>query len=133
MKQNLAMIDLNTGEILPGVPVYRPAKTKLRGWFMVWEQGLKRLAQDEDLTGETLRVLMYCLSELDYENYLKVTQKDIVEALEMKRQNVSRAIKMLVDKQILIQGPKSGRSNTYRLNEFYGWKGKLKNMGKETR
>jgi hypothetical protein len=42
----------------------------------------------------------------------------------MKKENVSRATKKLVDKGILIKGLKVGRHQTYRLNAFYGWKGK---------
>ena len=128
IRQRFVMVDKATGEELPGLPVYRQTKTKARGWFMVWENGLERLAKDSEITGESFRILIYMLSKLDYENYIKVTQKDIVKALNIRKQNVSRAVKLLVSKGIIIQGPRSGKSFTYRLNEFYGWKGKIRNM-----
>ncbi|MGR5990015.1 hypothetical protein ACT7C6_08340 [Bacillus paranthracis] len=45
--------------------------------------------------GETLRVYMILLAKLDYENWLRVRQQDIADALDIKKQAVSRAIKEL--------------------------------------
>ena len=132
IRQRFVMVDKATGEELPGLPVYRQTKTKARGWFMSWEAGMERLATDPDMTGEAFRVFHMMAANLDWENYIKISQKDIAERLGMRIQNVSRAVRLLVNKGIIIKGPKSGLSNTYRLNEFYGWKGKLKNMPKES-
>ena len=133
IRQRFVMVDKATGEELPGLPVYRQSKTKVRGWFMSWEAGMERLAKEPGMTGEAFRVFHMMAANLDWENYIKITQKDIAQELGMKKQSVYRAVKILVDKGIIIKGPKSGMSNTYRLNEFYGWKGKLKNMPKESR
>ena len=46
----------------------------------------------------------------------------------MKRPNVSRAIKLLEQKEIIIRGPKVGRSHAFMLNPEFGWKGKVKNL-----
>ena len=46
----------------------------------------------------------------------------------MRKQHVSRAMKLLTSKQIVLEGPKVGRSKCYRLNPHYGWKGKVKNL-----
>jgi hypothetical protein len=48
----------------------------------------------------------------------------------MQKTNVSRAIKLLVEKQILLEGPKLGRTHTYRLNSAFGWKGSINNLSK---
>ena len=130
IRQRFVMVDKATGEELPGLPVYRQTRTKVRGWFMTWEAGMERLASDPDMTGESFRVFCKMAANLDYENYIKITQKEISESLGIRKQHVSRAVKLLVNKGIIIKGPKSGMSNTYRLNEFYGWKGKIKNMPK---
>lgn len=37
-------------------------------------------------------------------------------------------MKILISKQIILEGPKVGRSRCYRLNPNYGWKGKVKNL-----
>ena len=46
----------------------------------------------------------------------------------MHKENVSRAIKLLVSKKIIVEGPKLGRTKTYRLNSNYGWRGQVKNL-----
>jgi hypothetical protein len=46
----------------------------------------------------------------------------------MKRQQVSRAIILLEKKGILLRSPKIGRSYGYRLNPYYGWKGRSKKL-----
>jgi len=48
--------------------------------------------------------------------------------LGMYRQDVNAAIKLLVERGIIQQGPKAGRTNSYRLNSTYGWKGKTINL-----
>jgi len=40
---------------------------------------------------------MHLLSTLDFENYILIQQSEIAEELEMKRSNVSRAIKQLLN------------------------------------
>lgn len=76
-----------------------------------------------ELNHDQMRVLMALLADLDYENYIQVAQMDIAEALNMQKTNVSRAVKNLLEFGIVIEGPKIGRSKTYRLNPQFGWKG----------
>ena len=80
-----------------------------------------------DMTGETMKVLMYLFGKLDFENFIQQTQIDVAEGLGMRKQNVNRAMQILTAKQIVLEGPKVGRSKCYRLNPNYGWKGKVKN------
>ena len=123
-------VDSETGEIKDGLAVYFPRKIRAEGFFMAWQEGFERLATDKEITLEALRVINYMFARLDYENYIRVTQADIARALDMKPSNVSRAVKLLIDKDILVLGLKVGRSYTYRLNADFGWKGKIKNMKK---
>jgi predicted transcriptional regulator len=69
-------------------------------------------------------VLIYLFGRLDFENWIHVSQTEIAEILNMKRQQISRAIKLLEKKGILLRSPKIGRSYGYRLNPYYGWKDK---------
>lgn len=55
---------------------------------------------------------------------------DIADELKMQKTNVSRAIKNLIYFGIILKGPKSGRSKTYRLNPQFGWKGTISNHKK---
>ena len=40
-----------------------------------------------------MRVLLYLMSQMDYENFMRPTIGEIAEALKMKKQNASRATK----------------------------------------
>jgi RIO-like serine/threonine protein kinase len=111
--------------------VYIAPKIKLReGWFMGFQEAFVELAKDPDLQGENYRVLFYLFGNLGFENYIAIPQRQIAEALKMQKSHVSEAIKVLVDKQILLEGPKLGRTHTYRLSNLFGWKGSVKNLSK---
>ena len=128
--RKIASFDKNTGEILEGVLVYCGVKQNpySKGWIMNSQEALKLLATDKDLKGETYRVLLILLSQLDFENWIQITQKEIAEILEMKKSQVSRAINILEDKEIILRGPKIGRAYAFRLNPDFGWKGKIRNL-----
>ncbi|MGU7823758.1 hypothetical protein [Escherichia coli] len=68
--------------------------------------------------------------DLDYENFIQIAQADIAETLGMQKTNVSRAVRALLDVGVIFEGPKVGRSKTYRLNEQFGWKGTVTNHKK---
>ena len=95
---------------------------------MAFQDSFEEIAKDPDMTGENYRVLFYLYSKLDFENFIQQTQKDIAEGLGMRKENVSRAMKLLTEKQIILEGPKTGRIKCYQLNPDYGWKGKIKNL-----
>ena len=130
MRRKIASFDQDTGEILEGVVVYCGVKHNpySTGWVMNSQVALETLATDKDLKGETYRVLLLLISRLDFENWIQITQKEIAEKLEIKKQNVSKAILLLDEKNIILRGPKVGRSNTFRLNPHFGWKGDVKNL-----
>ena len=129
-QRKIASIDQNTGEILKGVIVYCGVKHNpySKGWVMNSQEALELLATDKELTGENYRVLLLLLSRLDFENWIQVTQSEITEKLQMKKQNVSRAILLLEKKGIVLRGAKIGRSYAFRLNPDFGWKGDVRNL-----
>ena len=67
-------------------------------------------------------------SKLDFENFIQLSQKEIIEILGINKSNVSKAIKLLTRKQIVLEGPKVGRSRCYRLNLITAGKGKVKKL-----
>ena len=127
MKRRLGSIDLETGEVMMGVPVWVGAKSSPYGsrWFMANQEALLAIARDKELTAEPYRVLMVLFGKLDFENWIHIAQNEIAETLCMQRSHVSRIIKLLEHKGILLRGPKIGRSHSYRLNPHYGGKGKV--------
>jgi DNA-binding transcriptional ArsR family regulator len=124
-KKNLDLLDPDTGEIIGQTPFLFKKKANLEGEFvMARQEGFLRLSKEKDLTGDDRRVLDVYFGNLDFDNYIQISQQTIADYLEMKKQNVSRSTKKLLEKGILVEGTKVGRHNTYRLNPFYGWKGK---------
>ncbi len=98
-------------------------KMKEKDWMMFYQAGLAKLAKDKQLRGAPRSVLDYLMSMMDFENFIGVDQTRIANELSMAKPNVSNAIKLLLDKKILEKGPKFGRMNSYKLNDFYAWKG----------
>jgi MarR family protein len=109
MVRQVGSIDLATGELIEGFPVWVGVKSSPYGnrWFMTNQDALQAIAQDKDLTTEPYRVLMILLGKLDFENWIHVSQTEIAEILNMKRQQVSRAIKLLEKKRYTAAQPKN--------------------------
>jgi predicted transcriptional regulator len=130
-RQNKLIVDHQTGEI---ESEYVLVATKRRngfqrgGWLAMSQTALDAIAEIDRL--EDMRVLMKLLAKLDFDNYIQVSQIDIATALNMDKSQVSRAMKRLIERGIILKGPKIGRSNTYRLNPHYGWKGSAKSHQK---
>jgi hypothetical protein len=127
-KRRVISVDAETGEILEGVPVWVGRKTAFTGlygrqWFIMAQDAWLALAKDKELTLAPKNVLLYLLSQLDFENFIQVQQVDIAKALEMDKAKVSKAIKLLLEKGVLIRGPKLARSSSFRLNPNFGYKG----------
>jgi len=86
-----------------------------------WRGMVEKLALDVDLDGVDLRVFLYLLAKLDYKLYTLVEQREIAEALGRRREHVSRSIRKLKAKNVIIEAePRIGRSASYVLNQKYG-------------
>ena len=127
MRRKLSLLDEKTGELI-NIPIYlnsphrRPSIYGDR-WFQMAQDPLLALARDRELWGLTTTVLLYLCGRLDFENYVHVPQQEIADYLGTSRPEVTKAITKLIEKGVLIRGPKLGRSSSYRLNPAYGWKG----------
>ena len=114
--KKLSLVDERTGEIDPeGFPawIYPRIKSEFgREWFMASQEALLELATDKEFSGETYRVFFYMAAHLDFENYIRISQKEIADQLKLKNTNVSRAVRKLKEKALLVEGKESGRSKT---------------------
>ena len=122
-------VDKYTGEEF-GFPVIvgRKRDPYGKGWVMNSQEAMVAVAKDKDIKGETHRVLWFIGGILDFENWVQLSITEIGNELDLKQQAVSRAIKVLEEKQIILRGPKVGRSYAFMLNPEFGWKGKVKNL-----
>jgi DNA-binding transcriptional ArsR family regulator len=122
-------VDKYTGEEF-GFPVIvgRKRNPYGKGWVMNSQEALEILAKDKEITGETYRVLFLICARLDFENWVQVPVTEIAQELDLRQPNVSRAMKVLEEKEIILRGPKVGRSYAFMLNPEFGWKGKVKNL-----
>ena len=107
---------------------YFPIKDKNLGkdWLALFQNPSIWLAKQK-MTGEQSSVLWYLLGRLDFENFLRVSRTEIAETLQMQPVNVSRAMKVLKEKNIIVEGLPAGKFKTYRLNPNIGYKGKNRN------
>ena len=124
-RRNLATVDLDTGEIMEGV--FANSKTKFspyrEGYLMTALYGSKFLARDKSITGVAQRVLRELESQLEYENWIRLALVDIAKDLQLDRSQVSKAMKLLVKKGLVLRGKKVGHFYTYRLNPEFCWRG----------
>lgn len=94
---------------------------------MTFQDSLITIAKDKELTGEMKSVLFFLMGNLEFENYITIKQVEIAKQLEMQATHVSRAMRLLVGKNIILK-VKDGTTTGYKLNPTYGWKGKVENM-----
>ena len=122
-------VDKYTGEEF-GFPVIvgRKRNPYRKGWVMNSQEAMISVAKDKDIKGETHRVLWFISGILDFENWIQLSATEIAKELGMHRPDVSKAIKVLETKEIILRGPKVGRSYAFMLNPEFGWKGKVKNL-----
>jgi hypothetical protein len=82
---------------------------------------IRRLATEVDLDGVDLRVFLYLFARLDFREYTLIEQRDIAAALGRRKEHISRSIRKLKAKEIIIEAtPRIGRSPSYALNPKYG-------------
>jgi DNA-binding MarR family transcriptional regulator len=125
------MEDLKSGKIIYAVIPMRIDPIVGEEWLVMFQHPLQVLAEDPDLTLHHHRVFAYMLSQMDGKNFIRISQSDIAKNLNIQRPHISAAIKLLVEKEIFIKGPKVGTSWTYVLNANYGYKGRLRDVPKE--
>jgi predicted transcriptional regulator len=127
------MIDLDTGEVFEdGIPVWVKAKVRWHeDFFMGFQEAFIQVAEDKDMTHQMTRVWLILLGKISFENWVTVPQIEVAERLKMKTSDVSRAVKRLIDKGLILRGPKIGRTTAYKLNSHYAWKGRTGNLSKE--
>ena len=91
--------------------------------IMIFQKMLMKALKD--LNGMEMKVFLYLLSLMDFENYIHISQKDIGKELDMHVVNVNKAIKGLREKGY-VEIIKKGSENYYRISPEIAWKGSEK-------
>lgn len=99
-------------------------------WLLFWQDktGMSMQEQAEmvkPLTQTEYRVRDWLIGEIGIGNYVFVNQAEMCRKLNIDKKNGSMAIKRLIELEILLRGPKSGRSNTYMVNPAFCFSGSL--------
>ena len=102
-------------------------------FVFVFRDGLRQLAADRRCVGEDYRVLLHLVGCLEWDNWVRVSQTQVAQELGMSRQSVWRALRRMVQYEILQPGPKLGHLPTYRLNPAIGYFGPLARRRQERR
>lgn len=124
-------VDTRTGEIHATPPIMvQPRLHWPEESIVVWQDAAKAIARNPDLGGEALRVWLYIVGSVGYENVLALSHGAIARELGMQRPNISRAIARLVEAEVLQEHGKFGRITTYTLNSKVAWRGSIKQLAK---
>jgi len=82
---------------------------------------LERVAKDQDLSFQEVRVLLFLISKVGMQNQIIIEQKTIATELQMHHTNVSKIMRRLREKGFIEKSMKRGP--VYRLSPNVGWRG----------
>jgi|LakMenE18May11ns_1017448.scaffolds.fasta_scaffold9839375_1 hypothetical protein len=93
----------------------------------VFSDQLLTLAIDSNLTGQDWRVLAVCLSHMEFENILDISQSELANLLQVKQQHISQSMKKLIALGCLRIEDKRGKQNIYLVNPYLAFKSRSYN------
>lgn len=100
-------------------------------WLLLWQDeselgvSMTEQAKSGILTQTDYRVRDFLMGTIGLGNFVFVNQAEMARELNVRKASVCDSIKRLCDMQILVRGPKSGRSNTYMVNPAFCFAGNL--------
>lgn len=102
-------------------------------YVSMFSHGLERLSELK-LTKNEAAILFKFLSVLEFENWIRISQKTIAEDLNLKESNVSSSVKKLLKLGVIERDtdPSDRRKSIYRLNPSFGWRGSPKEWFENT-
>ena len=115
----LTVIDKETGEVQARIRLEDKTFGK-DGWLGMFQNPLTWISQ-QHMTGEQLSVLCNLLGRVEFDNRIIFKTKDVATAIGIHPKQVSRALKVLRDKDIIYKDPHNEK--VYKLNPHIGHKG----------
>jgi hypothetical protein len=100
-----------------------PRKSKLRkGFSLIMDEGLVYLAE-LDLTRHEYRLMLFLISQMNFDNYCHITQSFMSKKLSIAQSNISKTLKLLESRK-LIYKESTDRGRSIRINCFIAWRGR---------
>ena len=99
----------------------------------LFQRGIQRVAEEGIIGKEAWRVLGYLLGILDWDNWLVVPQGRVADALGMLQPQVSRAVRALIENNLLMQAGRPYPRSAYRLSSDFAYKGQYTGWQKRQR
>lgn len=100
------------------------------GAFMMVSQGglceLENRLADRSIGKQAMRVLIAMLCSVTYENRVDASQKEMSAALGMSQQEVSKAIRALIECGFIER--LANRRGWYRISPEFSWKGSARTL-----
>ena len=88
------------------------------------EQMRKRIneavAMDNKLDGVDVRVFLYLSAGGAFEGHVHIPQMELAIALGRRKEHISRAIRRLTEKGVIVPSEKGTRGSEWRINPDYG-------------
>ena len=105
----------------------KPGKHLKNDYARCFLNEMVTLAVDRDFTGTDLRVLLAIIGNLGYDNTINISQGQLGQELNIKRQEVTKSVGKLVSKGYLQVIDKVGRQNIYQFNPHIAFRSRAKN------
>lgn len=120
MKQVIAHID-DDGAVVGYSPL-DAHRTLGKEWVAQFQEGMRYLVS-LDMPKQCWQVYGVLISELTFDNWIRVNQMELAGKLHYSRRTITAALRYLIDADVIAKGPMAGHCNTYRLNPRIAHKG----------
>ncbi len=110
------------------VLVHISGKSKHQDFFMGENNMLKELVTQNNLNGIEMRLLTLMMTEMNWENVVERSQKELAEMLNTDRVVINRAIASLKEVDALRGARKIGRVTFYRVSPYLANKSRSKSL-----
>lgn len=126
------VVNDTTGEVDFPVAFVVPKQKKIVGepFMLMFQNALIEVSKNRALTGMDRRVLLYLIGVMEYENLVRLTQRQIAEELQTSQQEVCKSIQKLYDEGYVSIDEIYGKAYIYKVSEDLVWKGKTENREK---
>lgn len=129
INSELLQVELTTkdGEIIKFQQ--KKQNTRVETEFMlIWQDGMN-MVLSMGLSNTEMKIFNCCLGNVDKYNKISATPADMAEILSLRRETVSRTMKNLAKKGVLVvEEKKAGLQTIYSLSPEIGGRGKLRDL-----